>query len=146
MSSTPAATELQRLWFATLQRAWGSLVVVPAHPGAPAHDVAYALAEVGSAHRGKAVSFLSAEGLDVAHASRLIIEMTTRVAQGGVVVVLVDCPLTNAASIPIALAADAALLCVELGKTDIAAGQEVVQLLGVERFLGTVTVRGRNAA
>ena len=39
-----------------------------------------------------------------------------------------------------ALAADAALLCVEMGTTAIAAARETMQIVGAQRFLGCITL------
>src|SRR5688572_24427055 len=86
----PPSAELQQLWFACLRREWASLVVVPAHEGGSGLAVAQALADVGSLHRGSPVKLINAEGIDLGATSRLIIEMTSVVASGGLVLVAVD--------------------------------------------------------
>jgi hypothetical protein len=48
--------ELQRLWFATLKKDWSSLVVLPAHPGGAATNVARALAQVAAVHKDAPIS------------------------------------------------------------------------------------------
>lgn len=140
-SSTLPSAELQQLWFATLNRPWSSLVVVPAHPGMSSLFVARALAEVGGVHRSSPIRVISAEGIDMGGASRLIIEMTSTVAQGGLVIVAIDSVVTNPTGIPVSLAADAVLMCVALGQSDFKSARKTVELIGKDRFLGTVTLQ-----
>ncbi len=132
--------ELQRLWFATLKRDWSSLVVLPAHPGGAAINVARALAQVAAVHKDAPIKLISGEGADLQNASRLIIDMTTHVASGGLAIVVLESIVSNPAGIPVALAADAALLCIQLGDTDFESAQRTVDLLGESRFVGAVTL------
>ena len=138
-SNMPSA-ELQRLWFATLRKDWGSLVVLPAHPGGAATSVARALAQVAAVHKDAPIKLISGEGADLQNASRLIIDMTTHVAAGGLAIVVLESIVSNPAGIPVALAADAALLCIQLGETDFDSAQRTVELLGESRFVGAVTI------
>lgn len=135
--------EVQRLWFAALKRDWASLVVLPAHPEGSAEGVAQALAKVAQLHKDDGVKVISARGADLAASSRLIIDMTSHVAQGGMCIVVLDSVLTNPAGIPLALAADAALLCVHLGEADSESARRTVELVGVSRFVGAVTLPAR---
>lgn len=134
------APELQQLWFACLKREWSSLVVLPANPGGSSGDVARALAEIGRLQRGSGVHFLNAEKVDLGATSGLIIEMTSRVTKGELVIISLDSVLSNHAGIPVALAADAALLCIELGKTEVTSARRTLDLLGRDRILGSVTL------
>jgi hypothetical protein len=142
-SAIPAAelpaTDIQRLWFATLKKEWNSLAVLPAHPGGTASHIGKALAKVASLQKDSSIKLISAEGTDLAGASRLIIEMTSHVAQGGLAIVVLDSVISNPAGIPVALAADAALLCVQLGQSDIDSGKRTLELLGEAKFVGAVT-------
>jgi hypothetical protein len=132
--------EMQRLWFATLRKDWSSLVLVPAHSGGSASAVGRALAQVATLHKDSSIKLISAEGCDLAGASRLIIDMTTHVATGGLAIVVLDSVLSNPAGIPIALAADSAVLCVQIGDADFESSRRTVEVLGKSRFLGAVTV------
>ena len=135
------AADVQRLWFATLKKEWSSLVILPAQPGQSVLGLAKALVDVGTLHRGTQVKLLSAEGVDVSGTSRLILEMTSHVSAGGVVVVALESVLSQPSGIPVALAADAALLCVRLGTTDAEAAARTVEAIGENRFLGAVTLK-----
>lgn len=133
------STDVQRLWFATLKKEWSSLAVIPSHPGGSAAAIARALARVAQLQKDSSIKLISAEGTDLSGASRLIIEMTGHVAQGGLVIVVLDSVISNPAGIPVALAADAALLCVQLKTADVDSGRRTLDLLGEAKFVGAVS-------
>ena len=140
LSNELPSTEVQRLWFATLKKEWSSLAVFPAHPGGSAQIVGKALAQVASLHKDSPIKLINATGTDLAGASRLIIDMTSHVGMGGLAIVVLDSVISNPAGIPVALAADAALLCVQLGDADVDSGKRTIELIGEQRFVGAVTV------
>jgi hypothetical protein len=133
------AAELQQLWFACLRREWSSLVVIPAHSGGSSLYVARSLAEVGGLHRNNPIKLIAAEGNDLTATSKLIIDMTGHVASGGLVIVALDSVVQNQAGIPIALAADAALLVVTYGESDLESARKTLDIVGHDRFVGTVS-------
>ncbi len=51
--------------------------------------------------------------------------------------------MANPLVLPVALAADAVLLCVELGLTDLASARHSVELLGRDRLIGSVLLGRR---
>ncbi|WP_233576986.1 hypothetical protein [Citreicoccus inhibens] len=141
-SSAPSpgpSPELQRLWFALERRPWSFLTVIPAHPGAPALDAAHALLEAGSPYPEPPLRLVDATGIEPAGAPRLVTEIRHRIAQGERIIVVIDSLMTHPASLPLALAADAALLCVTLGESDFGSAQKTLDLVGRERFVGSVT-------
>lgn len=138
-SAEMPSTDVQRLWFATLKKEWSSLAVIPSHPGGSAGAIAKALARVATLQKDSTIKLITAEGTDLAGASRLIIEMTTHVAQGGLAIVVLDSVISNPAGIPVALAADAALLCVQLRQADVDTGRRTLELLGEAKFVGAVS-------
>src|SRR6184192_341261 len=64
--------ELQELWFSTLRAEWSSLAVVPAHAGGSAYEIARALAEAGSRHRGTPVRFVKGDADDLAQTAQFV--------------------------------------------------------------------------
>ena len=134
----PPSAEMQRLWFATLKKEWRSLAVMPSHPHGSAADIARALAQVGKMQNDADVKLISALGIDMAAATRLIIDVTGHTAHGGWAIVLLDSVISNPSGIPLAMAADAALLCVELQKADIESGRRTLELIGENKFVGAV--------
>jgi hypothetical protein len=133
------SADVQRLWFATLKKEWSSLAVLPSHPGGSAVPIAKALARVAALQKDAAIKVFSAENTDLASASRLIVEMTSHVAQGGLAIIALDSVISNPAGIPVVLAADAALLCVQLRAADVDSGRRTLELLGEAKFVGAVS-------
>lgn len=154
--------ELQELWFATRRRPWRSLVVVPASPGRSALPIALALAEVGGVIRMSPVQLVDASGMDLNRIAVLAMDITGEPAgsswtsgSGGpsreigssryhderAMIVAIDSVLANPLAVPLALAADAVLLMVEYGATDLASAHHTLELIGRERVVGAVLVR-----
>src|SRR4051812_19980344 len=73
--------ELQELWFSTLRAEWSSLAVVPAHAGGSAYEIARALAEVGSRHRGSPIRLVKADADDLAQTAQLVDNLSRKAAQ-----------------------------------------------------------------
>jgi hypothetical protein len=138
--------ELQELWFSTLRTEWSSLAIVPAHPGGSAERIAKALADVGGRHRGSPILLVKADGSDLAHTAQLVDSLSRRSGatgsnrRGGEVIVSLDPVVTNPLGIAIALAADAVLVTIELGVTDLHSARRTIELVGRERLLGCVVV------
>jgi hypothetical protein len=128
----------QELWFAALKHTWSSLVLIPAHAGGSALEIAKNLALVAELHRGSSIKLINAEGADLTGIAGTILQMTSHVSEGGLVIVAVSSIFDNQASIPLALAADAVLLSVTYRRTDTAAAQKTVNAIGKDRFIGAV--------
>jgi hypothetical protein len=143
--------DVQELFFATLRREWSSLVLVPTHPGGGAAWVAEALADVAASLDGRAVR-ITPHGALLAPTRELIPDLTVESPvrslkpgsdrwRGGQTIIAIDPVTSNPGGIAVALAADAVLLCVELGKTSIAVARRTIELIGRERFIGCVVLR-----
>jgi hypothetical protein len=154
--------DLQELWFATRRRDWRTLVVVPAAPGnSSALPIAKALGEVGGFIRMSPVHVINAEGMDLSKIAALVMDMTGNASssawtmnspgsnpssgwetatRAGATIVALDPVVVNPLVLPVALAADAVLLCVEVGKTELAAARHTIELIGRERIIGSVVI------
>jgi hypothetical protein len=144
------ALDLQELWFTTLRWEWSSLVLVPAHSSGSAVWIAKALAEIGIPQSRAAK--ITAQGAVLTATSELVGDLVTQSTirsmkssserwKTGQTIIAIDPVVSNPSGIPVALSADAVLLCVELGKTDIKSARKTVQLIGRERFIGCVIVK-----
>ena len=138
---------LQQLWFSLQRREWSTLVAVPADRDMSVMDFGRPLYEVGRLAMGEKLRLLDARDVKLTRTAPLILEMTGGGATRGPgdqtgerVLVLIESVLSHPSGVPVALAADAALLCVEMGKTSIAAARETVQIVGAQRFLGCITL------
>src|SRR5215468_4457937 len=134
---------LQQLWFSLQRREWSTLVVVPADREMSVMDFGRPLYEVGRLALGEKLRLVDARDIKLTRTAGLILEMMgggpTRVS-GGRTLVMIESVLSHPSGIPVALAADAALLCVELGRTSIAAARETLRIVGAQRFLGCITL------
>ena len=134
------AGEYQQLWFALQRRPWKSLAVVPVGAGGSARDVVSALCAVGQVQAHSPLLFFDARGVDLWRVSSLLEEMAVESRQADRILLVLDPLLENLAGVPIARAADAVLLCVDLGHSDFASARRTIELVGAERVLGSVAI------
>lgn len=145
-NSVPSSA-LLHLWAMLNQRGrWSSLVVVPSHESGSGLQVVQAIIEVASKQSSTPVHFLDAEGLELGAAQHVVAEMMAYVEQGDRVVVLLDSVVANPVGLEVALAAERALLCVSLGTSDYTSARRTLDLIGKERFLGSVTLQPTSGA
>ncbi len=143
----PPALARQQLWFSIQRFDWSSLVLVPADPDTSALEVARALHEVGRLTMGDRLRLLDGRGLKLPATAPMILDMSgaAPVRPAGTewserVLVVVDSIIAHPSGIPVALAADAVVLCLTLGKTPVASARETLKLIGSQRFIGCITV------
>ena len=137
---------VQQLWLAIQKQEWSSLVLVPTGPGISAFEAARTLHQTGQLIMGDRLRLIDARGINLTGTVPLILEMTSpspvRPAsepRSERTLVVIDSVLSQPSGIPIALAADAALLCVELGRTVVTEARETLRLIGLQRFVGCLT-------
>ncbi len=123
-----------------MRGSWHSLVVIPAEPGISVYDIADALVEVSSLVRGTTAALFNAEGQGINAASKIIVDMVSHVDADGLAVVAIDSVVDKQAGVPIVMAADAALLCVHLGRTQTFNAQKTIEIVGAEKFIGALTI------
>lgn len=141
--------ELQQLWFLTLRWDWSSLVLVPADSKGSVLWIAKALAQVGNRHGARAAARTDATGHS--SGSEMVEDITGQfMVQTPILgserwkqrtIIALDPVVTNPAGVPVAAAADAALLFVELGKTHIDEARRTVQLIGQDHFRGCILIK-----
>ena len=139
---------MQQLWFSIQRLEWSSLVIVPADGNSSAIDFGRPLHEMGKLAMGDRLRLLDAREVKLDKTAPLILDMAgaNRPHPAGTqqwserVLVMIESVLAAPSAIPVALAADAALLCVELGKTSIAGARETIQIIGAQRFVGCITI------
>jgi len=132
-----------QVWFAMMRFGWTTLAVVPASPRDGGLATASALVEAGQRYAEGAVHLIDATAA-APHAVDLIIaSLSGTIAQGTKLIIALDNPLLNPASIPIARAADASLLGVRLGGPSLRETQRTVDSIGRDYFIGSVAIRSR---
>lgn len=122
--------ELQALWFSLAAQEWKSLLLVPAR-GARSMPLGKALVDVARA-TGAHASLLDATGVALPEIAGLEREIAVRRER---VVVAVDPLDANPAAIGLAASCDAAVLCVQLGDSQLESARRTMERLRV-RFLG----------
>ncbi|XXF78094.1 hypothetical protein P2318_34375 [Myxococcaceae bacterium GXIMD 01537] len=132
--------ELQKLWLALQRHPWKTLAVLPAHPGGSGLSAARAILEAGAPYpEAGPLHLVDATSVEEATCEGLLRELKAHAAEGRAVVALAS-PLERPVGLRVALATDAALLAVTLGDTRLGDAQRTVDLVGHERFLGSVTL------
>ncbi|MFT3768673.1 MAG: hypothetical protein QM820_24770 [Minicystis sp.] len=131
----------QRLWLAIQRTPWRSLAVIPAHHDIPTTRVARAITQVATRHLGPTALVGDATAITL---DRLQAAVSCWIArpEGDPRVVLALAPvLTSPASLALAQAADAAILCLSLGRTALADAARTVEEVGRSRLLGAVILK-----
>ena len=133
--------EIQELWFSSLRRPWHTLALVPAQHGRSLLPLAHALAAVGRFHRGAVLRVIAAEGMGLDQIADLTLGSLNSHArnEGGRILVLEPISI-NPFGTAIAMTSDAAILCVELGVTNLDDARRTLDQIGRERFVGTAIV------
>jgi hypothetical protein len=137
---------MQQLWFSLQRREWSTLVAVPADRNMSVMDFVRPLYDVGRLAMGEKLRLVDARDVKLTRTAPLILEMTGggTIRPGGQtgdrVLVVIESVLSHPSGVPVALAADAALLCVQMERTSLTAAQETIQIVGAQRFLGCITL------
>ena len=132
--------QLQQLWLATQLRSWRSLAVVSATPGVQTIEPATTLARMAWRYSGESTSVFDLRDVSLRLVEHELREINTRVAAGDLVFVALRSMGENPATIPVARAADALILCVVLGKSKAKAAQKTIDAIGRARFIGSILV------
>jgi hypothetical protein len=141
--------DVQELWFALARRNWRSLVLVPADEGGSAAAIAASLADVGRRLRDTQVTFLiMTDPLDFASAAKIIgaFDLTKQagtalaVAPTGKVIVAIQPVVVEPLGLAATEAADAIVLCIEVGRTRLAAARRTIELVGRARIAGALLI------
>ena len=131
---------LQLLWLGLQQRSWRSLAVIAASEGIETLTVADTLAKIAWAYTGQPTCVFDMRDLNLRLLEHQIRDMAAQLQGGERVFVALRSINENPTAVPLAMAADAVVLCVELGRTDIKGAQRTLAAIGREKFLGTLLV------
>lgn len=131
------------IWFSLAEHNWRSLVFVPSHRTASAVSSARALGAVGNAYEEHSVRVIEAERATPELVREVIRVLAERNSAGERTIVVVSSPVLDVSAIPIARAVDAAVLVVPLGTAVLRDARRVLQLIGRDRFIGSIATRTR---
>ena len=136
-----AAGALQRTCLAVLRAEWTTLALVAMDVAAPAQPLAGALVEVARAYRLRPVRAHDAAGAGAARVAQLQDELASARGGDGRLVLTVDDPRRSPGAAALLVHAEAVVVVVRLGVTDMKAVEELVAIVGRERVLGCVVAR-----
>jgi 3-deoxy-D-manno-octulosonic-acid transferase len=131
--------EYQELWFELRSWSWNSLAVLPTVRGRSEFDVAERLVVMGTTNTSQRHTLINVEGVGVGDTDRVIAMIRAAEDRGDRVIVTTDSIVSNPAATPILRAVNAVIPVVRLGKTDRAALERCVAVVGRARVLGVVT-------
>jgi hypothetical protein len=131
---------MQDLWLALQKRSWRSLAVMSASKGVGTLTAANALAKIAWWYTGVPSCVFDMRDLSLRLLEHQLRDMAGQLQGGERIFIALRSTSENPTAVPIAQAADAAVLCVELGQTDMKAAQRTLQAVGRQRFVGTLLV------
>jgi hypothetical protein len=151
--------ELHMVWL-QLRAEWNWIVVVPGDPGFSTSRLVRGLSEVGARLSSQPIDFIEAADVDLDNASWLIGRLGTSAAgssafsrqdqgPGGPAgwvralprtIVALESPLKNPLALPVALAADAVVLCVRSGESSLGDVRRTIDAVGADRVVCTVMI------
>lgn len=131
----------QRVWLATQRREWRSLAVIPVGGRIATPAVARSLVSVGSSHLGASIRLNDATAITISGLGACLRGLTDLRESAARVVVALGSVLENPASLAVAQAADAAILCLVLGQSSISEAERTIEEVGRARFVGSLILR-----
>ena len=145
--SAPAGIEAwdradwQRMWLRTQSREWRVLALVPGDEHTSTFAVAHLLVRLALDH-GEAIQVADLREVRLKHIDAILEGTRWDTSQGGRMIFATRSASANLATVPLARAADCAILCVSPGLTSLGKARDTVEQIGQEHFLGSLVVRG----
>jgi hypothetical protein len=140
--------QFQELWFALLQRSWRSLALVPGDAGGSANEIAISLTEVGRVLHESVSSFVTTDTLDYASAAEVVAAAGSSTPAGtrpvepvGRIIAALPPVVADPLGLKIVAAADLVVICIEMGRTRLAAVRRTIELVGRDRIAGCLLIQ-----
>jgi hypothetical protein len=133
-------TAWQRMWLRTQSRDWRTLALVPGDDQTSTLDVANLMAKL-ALDRGESIHVADLRELRLKHVDAFLEGTRWDASHGDRIIFATRSASTNLATVPLARAADCAILCVSLGSTSLGAVRDTIEQIGRKHFLGSLLVR-----
>jgi hypothetical protein len=142
MVTGPIAAAWQRIWLRAQGRDWVSMALIGTSQTSPEATmrVAGMLARI-SEELGHPLVVLDGRSVELRTMASIQARMRSLSARGTRAISVLQLPLYNPITVPIAQAADAAMLCVFIGESSVVSSEQTIEQIGRDRFLGTVILR-----
>jgi hypothetical protein len=132
---------LQRLWLSTQRREWRSLAIIGATKEVDTLWVAEMIAKLAWSYRGAPSCVFDLRDLSLRLVAHHEQDVATQVREGQTVTIALRSIFENPTAVPMARSADAVLLCLRLGVTDLKAAEQTIAEVGRDRLIGAIVVR-----
>ncbi len=132
--------EWQGLWLAVQSRPWTALALIPAGDGAPEEFtllVAVILSRTGMVHLGSPIQIADGTRVPLAQLAPFLEEVKRYTTSGERILIALPPAVKSPVTKSIALASDAALLCILNGRMPASQAKQTVAQIGASRFLGS---------
>jgi hypothetical protein len=133
-------TDWQRMWLRTQSWEWRTLALVPGDDQTSTLDVANLLARLALDH-GESIHVADLRELRLKYVDAFLEGTRWDASEGDRIIFATRSASTNLATVPIARAADCAILCVSLGTTSLDSVRDTIEQIGRKHFLGSLLVR-----
>jgi len=130
----------QRMWLRTQTLGWRTLALVPGDDQTSTLPVANLIARLALDH-GESVRVADLRALRPKHVDAFLEASRSEATQGTRIVFATRSVSTSLGTVPVARAADCAILCVSLGSTSLASIKDTIDQVGRKHFLGSLLVR-----
>jgi hypothetical protein len=140
--------EYQALWFAVAKLPWNSLVLVPADDGTSVAHIAQAMAELGDQLGIAPVTHIVAHPMDYKAAIQIAAGVSSKdwgtehraLPRSGRAIIAIESVIAEPYGVAVCQEADATVICVEQGRSSLAATRKTIELIGREYVTGTFLV------
>jgi hypothetical protein len=132
--------KLQKLWLAMQRREWRSLAVVAGSSGISTIEIADMLAKIAWWYRGQPTCVVDLRDLSLRLVEHQLQEIASQTTHGERVIIALRSVFENPTVVAVASAADAVIMCVELGKTPSAQAKQTIEEIGKGCFLGSIAL------
>lgn len=132
----------QKLWLATQRREWRSVALLGTDKSVDTLPIAELLAGLAWSYRGTRSCMFDLRDLSLRLVEYHVREVKSQVDDGAYAIIALRSIFENPTAAPIARSADAIIICVHLGDTDLKSVEKSVAEVGSERVLGSILLRG----
>jgi hypothetical protein len=133
--------QLQKLWLSMQRRSWRSLAVLSACESIDTLWVAELIAKLVWWYRGEPSTVFDLRDLTLRLVEYQLQLVAAQANPQTCAIMALRSSFENPTAIPLAHSADAVVLCVALGTTDLKAAQQSIAEVGADRVLGAIVVR-----
>ncbi len=129
----------QRMWLRAQSHDWRTLALVPGDDETSTFDVANLFAKIGLEH-GESIQVADTRELRLKYVQAYLQGARWDAVHGDRIIFATRSASVNVATVPIACAADCAILCVTLGSTSLDGIRGTIEQIGRKHFLGSLLV------